>query len=249
MMGVHQFILMKKSGELLLSISPAKSHIDPTLVASFISAISVFSKEMVGYDVDIIATKTHKLIIDDIGNNLMIVALIDDEESVIDVQNKIKVIKKYITSTFPSGNNITFNDLINKLPELKNKIKDILVSKSMVIKEVISDKIMEILRQITYYDEIDGIMIMDESCKELASINLDEDRKFIIKKQLENLYLLPSIYSPKKVIFLTDYGVVVALKDEKFLIAATTSNTSYMGLTLSAIENNLDKIKSSLLQQ
>ena len=237
---------MKKSGELLLALTPTKSHIDPTLISGFLSAISVFSKEMLGYDVDVIAIKTHKLVVDNIENDLMLAVLIDDKESIIDVQNKIKEIKEYLKIALPKSVQEALNELSEKLPEVKEKIRNILESGSSFIPSFVSGQLKQVLEQIARYDEVTGVLVMDEGCKELASLNLDEDKKFVIRKQLENLYLLSSIYTPKKVIFFTDYDVVVSIKEDNFIVSATTPNQAYIGLTLATLEKNLPKIREAL---
>ena len=224
---IYQFLLFKRTGELVLSIDFTRQKIDPALVTGFISAIYAFSTEIVGHKVSIISTDTHNFLIDTISEGLLAAILVDQQESLIDIRLRMRAIKNFLAINFPTIDNMSNLQSTTILKSTRDKIEEILTrfSFTMASKHVLRD-VKTVGERLVDNKLIKGLLILDKNCKVITSINISEDERLAISKQLESLI-----------------GFRTA---REITLAAITPSNADSKKVFNILEKNIDKVVRAL---
>ena len=245
-MTIYQFLLLRRSGELLSSLNFSSSRVNPTLIADFISAVCTFSEELVGHKLSVVKAGRYKFIIDEINKKMLLAVLVDEQESILDIKLKIKKIKNLLLKKFKDELKVILEGAISNQfkiieEEIKREIKEILEEQPQRSLKNTTYMLDRIISKIMQYSEINGVIILDKNCKELISRNISKSKRFVISKQLENLLSHPSIYPLEKLIFFMHSALIAVVIEEKLILVAVTTKNAYPDLVLSALENCIRK--------
>ena len=244
---IYQFLLFRKTGELVLSMDFTEQKIDPALVTGFISAVYVFSTEIVGHKVSTISTDMHQFLIDPISDGLLAAILVDREESIIDIKLRLRAIKNYFAINFPTIDNMTNLQSTTVLKNAKEKIKEILTrfSFTMSSKHVLRD-VQQVSERVIDTKTIKGLLILDKNCKVITTINIDEEEKLLIAKQVESLIGFRTAFTPQKIVILSEgHAIAIKIAEEITLAAITPANADSKEV-FKILEKNMDKVLHAL---
>ena len=245
LMTIYQFLVFRHSGELLFSINFTSRQISPMLVAGFISAVCTFSEEVVGHKLTVIATEGYKFIVEEVKKDVLLAALIDDQESILDVRLKIKKVKKIITTKFKNLEALLRSGIPNQFG-IENTIREILEEQKTYQSDHIMNALNKVISKILQYTEVKGVIILDKNCREFISKNISKSKRFVIIKQIENLLVHPSIYPLERLILRMKPVSIAVVIERSIIMVALISNNAFTDLVFSTLDNYAKKVSKIL---
>ena len=243
---IYQFLLFRKTGELILSIDLTEQKIDPALVTGFISAIYTFSAEIVGHKVSTISTDTHQFLIDKISDGLLAAILIDQQESLIDIKLRMRAIKNYFTINFPTIDDMTNLQSTTVLKNARDKIEEILTRFSFTTSKHVLRDVKNVGERLVDNKIIKGLLILDKNCKVIATINVTEEERLVISKELESLIGVRTEFTPQKMIIFTEKQAIAIRIAQDITLAVITPANVDSKKVFNVLEKNIDKVVHAL---
>lgn len=214
---IQYFLLLKRTGENIYKKSFGKIDMDETVMSGFFSAFFTFTQSLLNVDVHDIELGPFRIMFEVAGKKVILAAIFDKADSIINVQQKLIKIKEVINTNYEEAINNSIcnsedfdglNDIIEQIimEPLKGKLNEDLKVKYKVIldklnssNEILDCALISIngvpLLGATKQDFLDVIIGQMDAFWKFKSTVLDqiilyyENRYIVLNKVNDNLVL------------------------------------------------------------
>jgi len=241
LMTVHNVYVFRKSGEPLVHVKVGSIEANPCLVTGLLSAIYSFTLEITKKKLkSIIVEDCQFVVLEDKDSGLLFAACVDFEESIIDIQKRLKDIKRLFTEKYKDVNYISE---VTCFKPFEKDIKRVLLAPPINVDRNVLLSVREKLEEIAELGEIQGCALYSITGKPILSVQIPKNIEISLLKRIESLLLASSTFHELKpaLIRVNNFPVVV-IGSDLLVLAVVVQDDESVGVASIVAEEYLKKI-------
>ncbi len=240
-MTIHNVYVFRKSGEPLVHVKIGSIEADPCLVTGLLSAIYSFTLEITKKRLKSITVEDCQFVVlEDKDSGLIFAACVDFEESLIDVQKRLRDVKDLFTRKYK---NVNYMGDVTFFKPFEKEIKEAMLAPPINIDGDTLLTIREKLREISELSEIQGCALYSATGKPIISMQIPKDIEISLLKRIESLLLTSSTFHElKPVLMRVDNFPVVVIGSNLLILAVVVQDDESVGVATIVAEEYLKKI-------
>ncbi|MEX2702892.1 MAG: hypothetical protein Q6368_007490 [Candidatus Baldrarchaeota archaeon] len=240
-MTIHNVYVFRKSGEPLVHVKIGSIEADPCLVTGLLSAIYSFTLEITKKRLKSITVEDCQFVVlEDKDSSLIFAACVDFEESVIDIQKRLKDIKRLFTRKYKDINyvgDVTF------FKPFEKEIKEVMFAPPINIDGSTLLTVKEKLKEMSELSEIQGCALYSATGKPILSIQIPKNIEVSLLKRIEGLLLASSTFQElKPVLIRVEKFPVIVIGSDLLILAVVVQDDESVGVASIVAEEYLKKI-------
>ena len=132
------------------------------------------------------------------------------------------------------------------LKNARDKIEEILTRFSFTTSKHVLRDVKNVGERLVDNKIIKGLLILDKNCKVIATINVTEEERLVISKELESLIGVRTEFTPQKMIIFTEKQAIAIRIAQDITLAAITPANVDSKKVFNVLEKNIDKVVHAL---
>lgn len=239
---IQHLLILKRTGENIYKKSFGQIDMDETVMSGFFSAFFTFTQSLLGVDVQDIELGQYRMVFEVVEKSLILVAIIDITDSIINVQRKLNQLKSIIIADYHDciEKSICNSEDFKGLSEIINQL--IAKPHETSISEAKKGKSLQILNILRSSSEIiDCALITNDG----VPFDSNSPREFLdlIIKQMDAFWKFAKNHILDQIVLYYENRVIILYKvDQELVLCALARRESPIGLVSYLVEEAADKI-------
>ena len=240
---IHAILVLKKSSGLKVwsKVYSETINWDEYLTSGLISAIQTFSKEIFGADVYDIELGSYRMIFESGATNFVLVAVFDKFDSIINIVEKLEMLRKELQSRYQDAFNRDFNKG-EDFPHI-DEICDLVLSDNSVwvISNGLKDHLIQALREFKQNVEILDCDILSTAGVPLAH-QWNRDFLDLCVRQIDAFWKSTQYMVDQITISYQRRHVILYKINDQLVLTASIRRETPMGMATMLIEDFAQKV-------
>ena len=238
---IHLFLILKRTGQNVYKKSFGTIDMNEDLMSGFFSAFFIFAQTSFGFDFQDIRIADYRIIFETLEDNLIIAALFDEKDSIINIKLKLKEIIDMLIADYSDAvkKNVFEKEDFRGMDE---KVVEIITS-SVDIEISIDDigKVSEILKKLSSSNEVIDCGLISYSGIPLIQGKEKEFMNIIIK-QMDAFWELKKSSLHQIILYFENIYIILLNINDQLVFCATFKRNTPIGMSSYLIEDAADKI-------